>query len=289
MKKTIYAVMGITGQVGSAVAETLIAQGDQVRAIVRDTGKARAWAAKGVELAEADYDDPTGLGAALESANAVFVMIPPNFAPSPDFREPRKTIESVGAALERAKPEKIVYLSSIGAQQTHRLGLITALHLLEERIDALSIPTAALRAAWFMENTVWDIPAAREKGKFFSYLQPLDADFALVGTKDIGRIAVEVLHEDWSGHRHIEVAGPRRYTPRQIAEALASALETPVEPVAVPRDTWDFNAPRAEMVDAFNSHWIDFGVPGTEHIKGTDELKDVIASVVRTTQYGSRR
>jgi NAD(P)H dehydrogenase (quinone) len=285
----MYAVMGITGQVGAAVAETLLAHGEQVRAIVRDLDKARGWAARGVELAEADYDDPVALGAAIQGAKAVFVMIPPNFAPSPDFREPRKTIESVGAALELAKPEKVVYLSSIGAQQTHGLGLITALHLLEERIDQLSIPTAALRAGWFMENAVWDVPAAHDQGKFFSYLQPLDADFALVGTKDIGRIAAEVLHEEWSGHRHIEVAGPSRYTPRQIAEALASSLGTPVEPVAVPRETWDFNAPRAEMVDAFNSHWIDFGVPGTEHIQGTGDLKDVIASVVRTTQYGSRQ
>jgi NAD(P)H dehydrogenase (quinone) len=285
----MYAVMGITGQVGAAVAETLLDQGEQVRAIVRDLGKARAWAARGVELAEADYDDPVALGAALRGSKAVFVMIPPNFAPSPDFREPKKTIESVGAALELGKPEKVVYLSSIGAQQTHGLGLITALHLLEERIDQLSIPTAALRAGWFMENTIWDVPAAHDQGKFFSYLQPLDADFALVGAKDIGQIAAEVLHEEWSTHRHIEVAGPSRYTPRQIAEALASSLGTPVEPVAVPRETWDFNAPRAEMVDAFNSRWIDFGVPGTEHIQGAGDLKDVIANVVRTTQYGSRR
>jgi NAD(P)H dehydrogenase (quinone) len=285
----MYAVMGITGQVGAAVAETLLAQGEQVKAVVRDLVKARAWAARGVELAEADYDDPVTLGAALRGSKAVFVMIPPNFAPSPDFREPKKTIESVGTALELAKPEKVVYLSSIGAQQTHGLGLITALHLLEERIDQLSIPTAALRAGWFMENTVWDVPAAHDQGKFFSYLQPLDADFALVGTKDIGRIAAEVLHEEWSAHRHIEVAGPNRYTPRQIAEALAISLGRPVEPVEVPRETWDFNAPRAAMVDAFNSRWIDFGIPGTEHIQGTGELRDVITSVVRTTQYGNRQ
>jgi hypothetical protein len=79
-------------------------------------------------------------------------MIPPNFAPSPDFREAKEATQAIGSALDGAKPEKIVYLSSIGAQQTRGLGLITALHLLEERIDSLSIPSTALRAGWFMEK-----------------------------------------------------------------------------------------------------------------------------------------
>jgi hypothetical protein len=34
--------------------------------------------------------------------------------------------------------------------------------------------------------------------------------------------------------------------------------------------------PRAEMVDGFNSGWIHFGVPGTEHITGKVSLKSVI-------------
>jgi hypothetical protein len=38
--------------------------------------------------------------------------------------------------------------------------------------------------------------------------------------------------------------------------------------------------PRAEMVDAFNSGWIHFGVPGTEHFTGTTNLSLVIAKLV---------
>jgi len=51
----MYAVMGLTGQVGSAVANHLLAQGKQVRGIVRSPEKAAAWSARGVELAVADY------------------------------------------------------------------------------------------------------------------------------------------------------------------------------------------------------------------------------------------
>jgi hypothetical protein len=38
--------------------------------------------------------------------------------------------------------------------------------------------------------------------------------------------------------------------------------------------------PRADMVDGFNSGWIHFGVPGTEHVTGTTSLASVIAKLV---------
>ena len=46
----MFAVMGITGKVGGAVAETLLQHGKQVRGIVRDAAKARTWQDKGVEI-----------------------------------------------------------------------------------------------------------------------------------------------------------------------------------------------------------------------------------------------
>jgi uncharacterized protein YbjT (DUF2867 family) len=286
----MFAVMGITGQVGSAVANHLLSHGQEVRGIVRDPQKAAAWTSRGVELATADYSDPGTLAPAFTGVEGVFAMIPPFFAPSPDLREPRAVISSLRFALERSHPPRLVYLSSIGAQQTSRLGLITVLHLLEEALDSLPIPTAALRAGWFMENALWDIAPAREQGKLFSFLHPLDQLFPLVATNDIGEAAAQILLQSWTGHRHIEVAGPRRYSPNDLAAALSSALGKPIQPVIVPRETWtaafvaqgtpeDSTALRIEMLDGFNSGWIDFRVPGTEHFTGTTELLTVVQSL----------
>jgi len=283
----MYAVMGLTGQVGSAVANHLLAQGKQVRGIVRSPEKAAAWSARGVELAVADYSDPAALSAAFSGVDGVFAMNPPYFAPSPDFREVRAVISALHTALHKALPGRVVYLSSIGAQQTSGIGLIAALHMLEESLDTLPVPTAALRAGWFMENSAWDVAPAREQGKLYSFLQPLDHSFALVATEDIGQAAAQTLLEDWTGHRRIEVGGPRRYSPQDIAAAFSEALGKPVEGVVVPRDTWtatfvaqgteeERTIPRVEMLDAFNSGWIDFGIPGTERFTGTTELETVI-------------
>lgn len=46
----MYAITGITGKVGGALARTLLAAGQPVRAVVRDGGKAGAWAEPGMRV-----------------------------------------------------------------------------------------------------------------------------------------------------------------------------------------------------------------------------------------------
>ncbi len=127
----MYAIMGITGKVGGAIAENLLARGEQIRAIVRNPEKAARWRDRGAETAVADVDDPDALASAFEGTDGVFLMVPPNFAPAPGFPEMRKTLASYHAALGESLPKKAVYLSSIGAERTSGLGLITCSHLLD--------------------------------------------------------------------------------------------------------------------------------------------------------------
>jgi len=117
--------MEVTGQVGGAIADNLLSKKKQVRAIVRNPEKARPWKERGAEIAVADYDDAEALMAAFKGAEGVFVMIPPNYAPTPGFVETRTTLPALHKALSKALPAKAVDLSSIGAQQTTGLGLIT--------------------------------------------------------------------------------------------------------------------------------------------------------------------
>jgi uncharacterized protein YbjT (DUF2867 family) len=287
----MYAITGITGRVGGAIAGNLLAQGERIRAIVRNPEKAARWKDLGAEIAVADSDDPNALASAFEGMEGVFVMVPPNFAPAPGLPETRKTLASYHAALSKALPKKAVYLSSIGAERTSGLGLITSLHLLEQTLGDLPINQAFLRAGWFMENHAWDVTTARSEGKLFSNLYPLHRKFSMVATADIGKAGADVLRQEWTGTRHIEIAGPEQYSPNDIARALSGALGGAVEAVAVPREKWtEFfigqgmpegrTELRAEMVDGFNSGWIHFGVPGTEHITGATSLTSVIANLV---------
>ncbi|MEH2410257.1 NmrA family NAD(P)-binding protein [Nostoc sp.] len=85
----MYAITGITGQVGSAVAHKLLTENQCVRAVVRDLNKGTAWAEQGCAVALAPMNDADALKAAFAGAEGVFVVLPPNFAPSRGFPETR--------------------------------------------------------------------------------------------------------------------------------------------------------------------------------------------------------
>ena len=56
----MFAVTGITGNVGGEVARNLLAAGQPVRGVVRDISKGETWAKRGCDLVEAGvpYSDP---------------------------------------------------------------------------------------------------------------------------------------------------------------------------------------------------------------------------------------
>jgi NAD(P)H dehydrogenase (quinone) len=231
------------------------------------------------------------LAAAFSGVEGVFVMLPPNFAPSPDFAEARALLQTLTAALRRAQPPKVVALSSIGAQHNRGLGLITQLHMLENALDALPMPRAHIRAAWFMENIRWDVALAQDEGRLDSYLYPLDRVIPMIATDDIGRTVAWTLMETWYGRRVIEAEGPRRYSPLDMAQALASVLEQDVEATAVPREQWearfrsegmpaDRTGPRIAMLDGINSGWVAFAGGTTEHVRGRIPLGYVVDELV---------
>ena len=64
----MFAITGITGQVGGEVARNLLAARHSVRAVVRDVGKGKAWAERGCDLVSADINDPAALTAAFKAS-----------------------------------------------------------------------------------------------------------------------------------------------------------------------------------------------------------------------------
>jgi uncharacterized protein YbjT (DUF2867 family) len=287
----MYAITGVTGQVGGAAARALLDAGHAVRAVLRDESKAAQWAARGAEVAIASFEDADALTAAFRNTAGVFVMIAPNFAPQPGYPNAHAAAAVLTEALTRARPQRIAALSSIGGQRESGLGLITQVHILEEALAALPapIPTALLRPAWFMENSLWDIAPSRETGVMPGFLQPLDRRFPMVATEDIGRVIAETLAQSWQGRRVIEIEGPQRYTQHEIAALLGGVIGRAVRAQAVPRDQWEalFQAqgtawptPRMEMIDAFNSGWIDFEDSVNERVIGATAYQTVLAGLV---------
>jgi NAD(P)H dehydrogenase (quinone) len=284
----MYAITGITGKVGGALARTLLAAGQPVRAIVRDARKGKEWAALGCELAFAGMEDRAALAAAFRGATAIFILPPSEFDPEPGYPEAQAVIDSVVAALTAAKPAKVLCLSTIGADAATD-NLLSQRGMLETALRALPLRLTILRPAWFIDNAAWDVASAQATGLIHSFLLPTDKAFPMVAAKDVGEVAAVLLQEDWSSSRVVELEGPRRLTPNDLADAFSSVIGRPVRAVPVPRESWDalFRSqgmknpgPRMRMLDGFNEGWIEFRDGGRHAIKGRTEAASVIAALV---------
>jgi uncharacterized protein YbjT (DUF2867 family) len=284
----MYAITGITGKVGGAVARTLLEAGQPVRAVVRDADRARAWAERGCDVVTADMGDAASLTAALEGTQGVFILPPSEFDPSPDFPEARAVIDAVRGALQLGAPGKVVCLSTIGAQATET-NLLTQRTLMEQALRELPIPVTFLRPGWFMENAASDVAPARDKGVIPCFLQPLDKPVPMVATADVGRVAAHLLQQTWRGVRVVELEGPQRVSPNDLAEAFSQVLGRPVRAQVVPRATWGalFRSqgmkeplPRMRMLDGFNEGWIAFEGEEANIVKGEVELETVLRGLV---------
>ncbi len=148
----------------------------------------------------------------------------------------------------------------------------------------------AIRAGWFMENLCGTARGCARNGRAASMLAPLDRAIPMVATADIGASVAAVLQSEWTGQRSIDLEGPARYSPNEVAAAcarcvgggmskpsaaaVAVASGLPVVGASPPRSA----AALGEMLEAFNSGWIsyerDWG--NTEH--GSTPLTTVLAA-----------
>lgn len=285
----MYAVIGVTGHVGRVTGELLLKEKQAVRAVVRNAAKGTEWARKGAEVVVADLRDAAALAAAMKDTAGVFIMTPPLL----DSENPMAVHESMLAALvsaiNEARPPKIVYLSSIGAQHEKGTGAIKKLYDMEQAFSQLEIPGAAIRAAWFMENFLSGIGQAKESGILSGFLNPTNLVIPMVAAKDIGKLAATLLTSSWVSHRIIELEGPCRYSAEDVAMTLGYHLKQHITAEAIPADqyagvyqTFGFTpaaaALMAEMNEGFNSGHIVFAEKDAEHMNGDTLLEDLIGA-----------
>ena len=283
----MFLVTGITGKVGGATAKHLLARGKQVRALVRDREKAANWAAQGVELVNGDLNDAAAMERALKGVEGAFVMLPAVWAPSPDYKEAKGVIANYVEALTKAAPPRVVALSSMGANRTSGLGMITALSLLEHGFRNLTSPVAFVRAGGFFENFIYGLHVAKG-GTLPVYYIPTHRKSMMVATTDIGaEVATLLTGPAWSGQCVIELGS--MVSADEVAAHLGEALKLDVKAFAIPRAGWAAAFEQAgvpigqtgaaeEMFESVNAGWMDLGVAGTEHVEGTTPARDVFAA-----------
>jgi uncharacterized protein YbjT (DUF2867 family) len=224
----MYVVTGATGNTGKVVARTLLAKGQPVRAIGRSAERLQSIAAEGAEPWVADLTDESKLAGAFRGARAVYVMVPPEMA-SDNYRAYQDRVtNSIAAALEGAGVAHAVSLSSVGADKNSGTGPVVGLHNLEQRLNSIAkLNVLHVRAGYFMENTLAQIPTIQKMGMAAGPLRP-DLKVPMIAARDIGAYAAEAMLKADFGHGETrELLGQRDLSMAEVASILGRAMGKP--------------------------------------------------------------
>ena len=212
-------VTGATGHVGGQVVRLLAGEGVRVRALSRDPAAASAALPPEVEVVGGDLTAPDTLTAALDGADAVFLVFP------------SVTADASARSLVRAltgQVRRIVYLSAAGVPSTpdpraEPGGGILASHAhLEGLIAAAATEHTFLRASGFATNTLgW--AAQLRRSDVLRWFHP-DARRALVHEADLAAVGVRALTEDGHAGRAYHLTGPEQLTQAEQLAAIGAAV-----------------------------------------------------------------
>ncbi len=228
MSQKIFAIMGATGHVGHVIVEDLLKRGHQVRALGRDEKKLQHLLGKGAEIWFLNFDDVDVLTDSFKDTYAIFSMLPParntNYAAYQD-----RVSDAICKAIKNANVNRVVNLSSVGANLAEGTGPVKGLYRHEKRLDALKsfASLVHLRPNYFMENLNDFIPMIQNQGVIRSCMDE-NLPIPMVATRDIGWKASDFLDSSApQPHLVFDFAGPKEVTMHYVAELFAQAFDHP--------------------------------------------------------------
>ena len=221
----MYVVTGATGNTGRVIAETLLAKGKKVRAIGRNAENLQSLVAKGAEAFVGSVTDGSAMLRAFQGAEAVYVLIPPNYA-TENFRAYQNEVgKACASAIRQVGIPYVINLSSVGAHLSEGAGPISGLYDVEQQLNQLQqVNVVHLRPGFFMENLFFSLDLIRNQNINGTPLRG-DLLIPMIATRDIAQVAAQLLLRlEFSGHSTRELLGERDISMNQATRIIGKAI-----------------------------------------------------------------
>lgn len=241
---------GATGFIGKRLVRALVAEGYQVRCLVRKRNEGLPPEA---EQCRGDLTEPASLGAALEGIDTAYYLVHSMAAGRGFERRDRESAQNFAAAAERAQVRRVIYLGGLGETGS---GLS---HHLASRLEVAGLLrkggyfTTCLRAAVIIgagsasfetiRYLVERLPVMIAPRWVSSRCQPIAVD-------DVIGYLVGCLKDERTTGETFDIGGPEILTYREMLEGFARVHHRPVLIVPVP-----FLTPK------LSSYWVGLVTP----------------------------
>jgi len=219
-------ITGATGNVGTAVVDTLSTTDVNLRALAHDEAKAQSLRDRGVEVVVGDFLEPETMVPALEGVHTVFLLTP--IHPG----QVSQASNVVKAAKNSGNDPRIVRLSV--HQASHEApSRNTRQHAeIEDELASSGLPYTFLRPQSFMQNTLMAARTVASEGRIY---QPFkDGKLGMIDARDIGEVAAKVLTEEGHEGKTYTLTGPAAISFHDVAQALSEVLGKEVSYINIP-------------------------------------------------------
>ena len=225
------AVVGASGNTGSAVAELALKDGHDLRAIVRNPDSCVNLAHSGAEIVTGDLDDREGIFSALTGVEAVYYCSPLAVGHDEPFAVEQSRGRNIIDAAQSAGVKQFVLLSAMGPETAAGVALIETKRAIEGYLAASGLPYTILRPSMFMDNVAMAGPEALLSiGLTWPFseralIQPIAA-------ADIAQVAFQAMTTG-PRNRSFDLVGPEALTFPQIAAELGQEMGSEVRFTAI--------------------------------------------------------
>lgn len=226
-----YVVTGSLGHISKPVVTQLVANGHEVTVITSSNDRVKDIEALGAKAVVGSVEDAAFISNSFAGADAVYLMIPPNWGVTDWISYQQKVADIYVAAIQQQQVKYVVQLSSIGAHLRKGAGPIDGLAYLEVELQKLQgVHVKVLRPSYFYYNLFGMVDLIKGMNIMGSNFGDTDEKLVLVHTDDIAAAAYEVLNSlAFTGYSIDYVASDERH-PNDIAAVLSNAIGKPVIP-----------------------------------------------------------
>jgi NAD(P)H dehydrogenase (quinone) len=208
-------ITGATGHLGQHAVQALLDRGVPAGDIVatgRNSAALDRFAAAGVQVRRADYDDPASLKEAFAGAEKLLLI-----SSSEIGQRVAQHQNALNAALD-AGVELLAY-TSIPKADTSTVILAAEHKATEEIIRTYGIPAVLLRNSWYLENYTAQIPTVLQAGAVVG--AAADGRVSAATRADYAEAAVATLLNDGHAGKTYELGGDEAFTMSDYAAALS--------------------------------------------------------------------
>lgn len=202
------AVIGATGRLAPVVIRQMVAEGLQVRALVRDVDKAKRLLPIGVTLVKADLKKLNELVKGLADVQKVYLNLSTE-TPDAEFQPERDGVRNIIAACKVNSVQRIYKISGLGAYRKDfaqgKTIFVNEIRSAGQKLIAESgIRYSFFHPSWFMES----LDLMFRKGNKLTGFKPIKHPIHWIAGADYAKMVVRAMKREVQENKDYVMQGP---------------------------------------------------------------------------------